>query len=83
MNLYHLPSFDESLADSAKLASIAQQARQAIAYAEKVLETDVDDMPGDSTTKWACYAGKLEAAVDILAIYMRGIADTVKPEGTS
>lgn len=83
MNIARLHDFEADLVDSAKLASVAQQATQAIAYAEKVLETDVDDMPGDSTTKWACYAGKLEAAVDILAIYMRGIADTVKPEGTS
>lgn len=83
MNIARLHDFESDLVDSFKLASVAQQARHAISYAEKVLETDVDDMPGDSTTKWACYAGKLEAAVEILAIYMRGIADTVKPEGTS
>lgn len=77
--------FDPSLSDSAKLASIARSAKAAMDYAEGAMERA--DALGDVAAYkemhmyWAGRCGILEAAVDVLCVYIASIATQAKGEG--
>ena len=77
--------FDPSLSDSAKLASIARSAKAAMDYAEGAMERA--DALGDVAAYkemhmyWAGRCGILEAAVDLLCVYIASIATQAKGGG--
>ena len=76
----NLLDFDPSLSDSAKLASIARSAKAAMDYAEGALSRAEAFSTDDLATTWACRAGYLEAAVEVLCAYLGQIAGHVKPD---
>jgi len=81
MNIMQLPTFDDSLADAAKLAAVRQVVEQATAFAEAQLNK-IREPAGeqDRATFYAMNAGLLEATVEVLVAYLGQIAGTVKPD---
>ena len=77
--------FDHSLSDSVKLASIARSAKAAMDYAKGAMERA--DALGDVAAYkdmhmyWAGRCGVLEAAVDVLCVYIASIATQAKGGG--
>ena len=81
MNLYHLHSFDESLADSVKLAEIRRVTQEAMEYAGKKLGKVREPKNGlDAAIVYAMNAGMLEGVVENLCAYLAQIAITCKPD---
>ena len=81
MNLYHLPTFDDALADSAKLAEVRRVTEQAMEFAEKQLGKIREPEEGqDVATVYAMNCGLLEASVEVLCAYLGQIAGTCKPD---
>ncbi len=83
MNLYQLPTFDDSLADAAKLAAVRQVVEQAVGFAENQLDKIREPQEGqDYATLYAMNAGLLEATVEVLIAYLAQIRAIVKPAET-
>ena len=81
MNIMQLPTFDDSLADAAKLAAVRQVVEQAMGYAESQLkEMREPKQWEDPGLHYASCAGFLEATVENLCAYLGQIAGTVKPD---
>ena len=81
MNVMHLPTFDDSLADSMKLAEVRRVTEQAVEFAEHQLGKIREPIDGtDYGTFYAMNAGMLEATVEILITYLGQIAGTCKPD---
>lgn len=81
MNILKLPTFDESLADSARLAEVARVARMAVDFAEKQLDKiEEPTAERDPMTTYAMNCGLLEASVEILISYLAQIKGTCTPD---
>lgn len=81
MNLMHLPTFDDALADSMKLAEVRRVVSQAMGFAEHQLGKIREPIQGtDYGSHYAMNAGMLEATVEILIAYLGQIAGTCKPD---
>lgn len=81
MNIHQLPTFDDTLADSVKLAEIRRVVTQAVGFAEGQLGKVKEPMKGtDHGTHYAMCAGLLEATVEVLIAYLGQIAATCKPD---
>lgn len=81
MNILQLPTFDDSLADAAKLAAVRRVAEQAMKFAESQLDKIREPQEGrDHATTYAMNVGLLEATVEVLVSYLGQIAGTVKPD---
>lgn len=81
MNILKLPTFDDALADSMKLAEIRRVVEQATGYAEHQLGKIREPIEGtDYGSHYAMTAGCLEATVEVLIAYLGQIAATCKPD---
>lgn len=81
MNIMQLPTFDDSLADAAKLAAVRQVVELAIGFAEEQLGKVKEPREGqDVAAVYAMNTGLLEATVEVLVAYLGQIAGTVKPD---
>lgn len=81
MNIMQLPTFDDSLADAAKLAAVRKVVEQAVGFAETQLDKIREPQEGqDYATLYAMNAGLLEATVEVLVAYLGQIAGTVKAD---
>lgn len=81
MNIMQLPTFDDSLADAAKLAAVRKIVEQAVGFAEGQLDKIREPAEGmDYAMMYAMNAGLLEATVEVLVAYLGQIAGTVKPD---
>ena len=83
MNIMQLPTFDDSLADAAKLAAVRQVVELAIGFAEEQLGKVKEPREGqDVATVYAMNTGLLEATVEVLIAYLAQIRAIVKPAET-
>lgn len=81
MNIHQLPTFDDTLADSVKLAEIRRVVTQAVGFAEGQLGKVKEPQEGqDTAIMYAMNAGMLEATVEILVSYLGQIAGTCKAD---
>ncbi len=81
MNIMQLPTFDDALADSAKLAEVRLIVERAMGFAESQLEKVIEPQTGqDVAIAYAMNTGMLEATVETLCSYLGQIAGTVKPD---
>lgn len=81
MNIMQLPTFDDFLADAAKLAAVRQVVELAMGFAEEQLGKVKEPREGqDVATVYAMNTGLLEATVEVLVAYLGQIAGTVKPD---
>jgi hypothetical protein len=81
VNILHLPTFDDALADSMKLAEVRRVVKQAVDFAERQLDKIREPMAGtDCASHYAMNAGCLEATVEILVTYLGQIALTCRPD---
>jgi len=81
VNIMQLPTFDDSLADAAKLAAVRQVVELAMGFAEEQLGKVKEPREGqDVATVYAMNTGLLEATVEVLVAYLGQIAGTVKPD---
>ena len=81
MGILRLPTFDNSLADSARLAQVATVARQAIGFCEAQLgKIEEPTAELDPMTTYAMNCGLLEASVEVLVAYLSQINAICKPD---
>lgn len=81
MNIMQLPTFDDCLADSMKLAAVRRVVEQAVGYAEGQLDNLREPTQGQyAALLYAMNAGMLEATVEVLVAYLGQIAGTCKPD---
>ena len=81
MNILHLPTFDDALADSMKLAAVRKVVELAMGFAEEQLGKVKEPREGqDVATVYAMNTGLLEATVEVLIAYLGQIAGTVKAD---
>ena len=81
MNIHQLPTFDDTLADSVKLAEIRRVVTQAVGFAEGQLGKVKEPQEGqDTAIMYAMNAGMLEATVEVLVAYLGQIAGACAPD---